>query len=52
MAQPRIEVTPTRPMETYGPRPDIRVIGSTIIARFPQCMLKEPRPAAPVSRPK
>ena len=51
MAKFKIVVTPMRPMNVPGPRPDVRVVGSTIIARFPQCMLKEPKPAVPVSRP-
>lgn len=53
MAQPRIEIKPSRPMEGQpSPKRSIRVVGSTIIARFTGCMLKEPKPATPVSRTK
>jgi hypothetical protein len=48
MVQPRIEVKPSRPLEGQ-PRSTVRVVGSTIIARFTSCMLNEPRPATPVS---
>jgi len=51
MAKFKFEVRPMRPMKVPGARPDVHVVGSTIIAHFPQCMLKEPKPAPPVSRP-
>lgn len=50
MAEPKIEVTPTRPLETPGPRATMRVVGTAIIVHFPHCMLKEPKPATLVGR--
>lgn len=52
MAQPKIEVKSTQSMEVDRQLPSVRVVGSTIIARFANCMLKKPRPATPISRTK
>lgn len=48
MVQPRIEVKPSRPLEVR-PGNTVRVVGSTIIARFTGGMLTEPKPATPVA---
>ena len=48
-----IEITPSEPLviDTTA-TPEVRIIGSTIIARVSDCMLETPRPATPILRKK
>lgn len=48
---PKSQVSPARPMQTASGQPVVIVVGSSIIARFPQCMLKEQKPAPPITQP-
>lgn len=49
MGQPKIEVTAERPA-TMLRDGEVRIIGSAVIARFSDCMLKHPKKAEPVSK--
>jgi hypothetical protein len=51
MTQGKIQVKPAAPL-MIPQRPSVRQIGSTVIARFPSCMLKAPRPARPLPKDK
>ena len=50
MARPKKnKIRFTRPLEAPRPGREVRIEGSTIIARFTNCMLKKPKPATPIS---